>query len=186
MKLVVNGEPQEIPAATLAEAVQSLDLGEAKVATALNGEFVPARARAGPRSRTATGSRSSRRGKGGWIGWSIAAHVGHRTGEVHDPQPRLHPLRRELRLAAHAGHVAISLARDPRRGRARVGRRNPHRVAQARVGAAEGGAGFLAADPRHRRTRAAQHRRLLQRERGGDDGCRWRAKSSARPGSSSR
>ena len=46
MKLVVNGEPQEIPAATLAEAVQSLDFGAAKIATALNGEFVPARARA--------------------------------------------------------------------------------------------------------------------------------------------
>jgi sulfur carrier protein len=46
MRLVVNGEPQEIPAATLAEALQSLDLAEAKVATALNGEFVPARARA--------------------------------------------------------------------------------------------------------------------------------------------
>ena len=45
MKLVVNGELQEIPAVTLAEAVQSLDLAEAKVATALNGEFVPARAR---------------------------------------------------------------------------------------------------------------------------------------------
>ena len=41
---------------------------------------------------------------------------------------------------------------------------------QARIGAAEGGAGFLAADSRHRRPRAAQHRRLLQRERGGDDG----------------
>ena len=46
MRLVVNGEPQDVPAATLAEAVQSLDLAEAKVATALNGEFVPARARA--------------------------------------------------------------------------------------------------------------------------------------------
>jgi sulfur carrier protein len=46
MRLVVNGEPQDVPAATLAEAVQSLDFGEAKVATALNGEFVPARARA--------------------------------------------------------------------------------------------------------------------------------------------
>ena len=45
MKLVVNGEPQEIPAATLAEAVQSLDFGEAKIATAVNGEFVPARER---------------------------------------------------------------------------------------------------------------------------------------------
>jgi sulfur carrier protein len=46
MRLVVNGELQDVPAATLAEALQSLDLGEAKVATALNGEFVPARARA--------------------------------------------------------------------------------------------------------------------------------------------
>ena len=46
MRLVVNGEPQEVPAATLADALQSLDLAEAKVATALNGEFVPARARA--------------------------------------------------------------------------------------------------------------------------------------------
>ena len=45
MKLVVNGESQELPAATLADALQSLDLAEAKVATALNGEFVPARAR---------------------------------------------------------------------------------------------------------------------------------------------
>ena len=45
MRLVVNGEPQEVPAATLADALQSLDLAEAKVATALNGEFVPARAR---------------------------------------------------------------------------------------------------------------------------------------------
>jgi sulfur carrier protein len=45
MKLVVNGEVQDVPAATLAEALQSLDFGGAKVATALNGEFVPARAR---------------------------------------------------------------------------------------------------------------------------------------------
>ena len=45
MKLVVNGELQDVPAATLAEALQSLDFAEAKVATALNGEFVPARAR---------------------------------------------------------------------------------------------------------------------------------------------
>jgi sulfur carrier protein len=45
MKLVVNGEVQELAAANLAEAIQSLDLGEAKIATALNGEFVPARIR---------------------------------------------------------------------------------------------------------------------------------------------
>ena len=46
MKLIVNGEAQEVPAVTLADALQSLDFAEAKVATALNGEFVPARARA--------------------------------------------------------------------------------------------------------------------------------------------
>ncbi len=46
MKLVVNGEPQDVAASTLADTLQSLDLAEAKVATALNGEFVPARARA--------------------------------------------------------------------------------------------------------------------------------------------
>jgi sulfur carrier protein len=45
VRLVVNGELQEVPAATLADALQSLDLADAKVATALNGEFVPARAR---------------------------------------------------------------------------------------------------------------------------------------------
>ena len=45
MRLVVNGELQDVPAATLAEALQSLDFAEATVATALNGEFVPARAR---------------------------------------------------------------------------------------------------------------------------------------------
>ena len=45
MKLVVNGEPRDVRAATLAEALQTLNYGEARVATALNGEFVPARAR---------------------------------------------------------------------------------------------------------------------------------------------
>ena len=45
MKLVVNGQAQEVPAATLAEALQSLDFSAATVATALNGEFVPAGAR---------------------------------------------------------------------------------------------------------------------------------------------
>jgi sulfur carrier protein len=45
MTLIVNGEPREVLVGTLAEALQALDYGEAKVATALNGEFVPARAR---------------------------------------------------------------------------------------------------------------------------------------------
>jgi sulfur carrier protein len=46
VRLVVNGEMQDVPASTLADTLQSLDLAGAKVATALNGEFVPARARA--------------------------------------------------------------------------------------------------------------------------------------------
>jgi sulfur carrier protein len=45
MKLVVNGEEQEIAAVTLAAALAALELKDATVATALNGEFVPARAR---------------------------------------------------------------------------------------------------------------------------------------------
>ena len=43
--LLVNGESREIDAATLAQTLYALDYGEAKVATALNGEFVPARLR---------------------------------------------------------------------------------------------------------------------------------------------
>jgi sulfur carrier protein len=45
MTLIVNGEKREVAAGTLAEALQALDYGEARVATALNGEFVPARER---------------------------------------------------------------------------------------------------------------------------------------------
>ena len=45
MKLMINGEPREIEAATLAEALAALDLAGARVATALNGTFVPAATR---------------------------------------------------------------------------------------------------------------------------------------------
>ena len=45
MRIVVNGVEQEVAANTLAAALVRLDYGEAKVATALNGEFVPARKR---------------------------------------------------------------------------------------------------------------------------------------------
>tara|TARA_R110002012_G_scaffold298841_1_gene497510 strand:- start:92 stop:289 length:198 start_codon:yes stop_codon:yes gene_type:complete len=47
MRIEVNGEMQEVTAATVAEALTQLGWGEAKVATALNGEFLPAAARAG-------------------------------------------------------------------------------------------------------------------------------------------
>jgi sulfur carrier protein len=45
VKVLINGERRELAAATLAEALLALDYGEAKVATALNGEFVPVRSR---------------------------------------------------------------------------------------------------------------------------------------------
>lgn len=45
MKIVLNGEPSETKAATLAELCAALGHGHAKVATAVNGTFVPAGAR---------------------------------------------------------------------------------------------------------------------------------------------
>ena len=49
MKLTVNGEDRDIDASTLAAALAALDYADAKVATAVNGEFVPARLREGMR-----------------------------------------------------------------------------------------------------------------------------------------
>ncbi len=46
MKILVNGVEQDIAAQTLEGALERLDYGDAKVATALNGDFVPARKRA--------------------------------------------------------------------------------------------------------------------------------------------
>ena len=46
MRLIVNGAEQDVAADTLAAALQALDYADAVVATALNGEFVPARTRA--------------------------------------------------------------------------------------------------------------------------------------------
>ena len=43
LRFIVNGEPREIAAATLAEALAALDYEGAVVATALNGAFVPKR-----------------------------------------------------------------------------------------------------------------------------------------------
>ncbi len=45
LKITVNGEPQLTRAETMAELCATLGYGEAKVATALNGAFVPAAAR---------------------------------------------------------------------------------------------------------------------------------------------
>lgn len=46
MKIIVNGEVMETAAATLADLIAGLDLAGATVATARNGDFVPAGARA--------------------------------------------------------------------------------------------------------------------------------------------
>ena len=46
MKIEVNGAPREITAATVAAALEEMGWGTAKVATALNGAFLPAAARA--------------------------------------------------------------------------------------------------------------------------------------------
>ncbi|MBV1703485.1 MAG: sulfur carrier protein ThiS [Hyphomicrobiales bacterium] len=46
MKLVVNGEPREVAAASVEEALAALGFEDATVATALNGEFVARRLRA--------------------------------------------------------------------------------------------------------------------------------------------
>jgi sulfur carrier protein len=47
LKITVNGEAHATKARTLAELCGELGLSEAKVATARNGEFVPAKLRAG-------------------------------------------------------------------------------------------------------------------------------------------
>jgi sulfur carrier protein len=49
MKILVNGAWRETGAVDLATALQELGYGEAVVATALNGEFVPAGLRPGAR-----------------------------------------------------------------------------------------------------------------------------------------
>ena len=46
MKILVNGVEQDVAAQTLENALERLDYGDTKVATALNGDFVPARKRA--------------------------------------------------------------------------------------------------------------------------------------------
>jgi sulfur carrier protein len=45
LRVVVNGETQTTGAKTLGELCAALGLTEAKIATAVNGTFVPARAR---------------------------------------------------------------------------------------------------------------------------------------------
>lgn len=51
MKLQLNGAPVVVQATTLLELLRAEGLGEAKVATAVNGTFVPATARTGHKLR---------------------------------------------------------------------------------------------------------------------------------------
>ena len=46
MRIEVNGTPRDIAAATVADALSELGWGKARVATALNGDFLAAAARA--------------------------------------------------------------------------------------------------------------------------------------------
>ncbi len=46
MQIIVNGETRHVEARTLAELCAGLGLGSARIATAVNGEFVAAGARA--------------------------------------------------------------------------------------------------------------------------------------------
>jgi len=49
MKIVLNGDPREVRAATLHDALGELGFGGSTVATAVNGSFVPGPARAATR-----------------------------------------------------------------------------------------------------------------------------------------
>jgi len=51
-EVMVNGERQVLAAATLETALLELGFGASKVATALNGDFVPATKRAGATLKT--------------------------------------------------------------------------------------------------------------------------------------
>ncbi len=46
MKIMVNGEARRTQSRTIADLCRELGLSQAKVATARNGEFIPAKARA--------------------------------------------------------------------------------------------------------------------------------------------
>ena len=49
MRISLNGEPREVSATGLSDVLAELGLADAKVATAVNGDFVPAAARASTR-----------------------------------------------------------------------------------------------------------------------------------------
>ena len=55
MRIIVNGNQHDVEPATLAAALTALGYGERKVATAVNGQFVPQAAR--PGTKLADGDR---------------------------------------------------------------------------------------------------------------------------------
>ncbi len=46
MRIMLNGAPHEVRATRLSEVLVELDLADARIATAVNGDFVPASSRA--------------------------------------------------------------------------------------------------------------------------------------------
>ena len=94
MTLIVNGD-RDVEAATLASALEALDYGEATVATALNGEFVPAGARgdAGEGGRPDRDRRATAGGIGRWRAMQKAVIASERSREaIHGKVRRPWPL----------------------------------------------------------------------------------------------
>ena len=119
--------------------------------------------------------------------WTCMTATDERIGVRWLPAPALHPLRRDA--PARASCSARRNIPRPRSSPRRRARRAPEIVTvslRRELARLKEGQDFWRLIREHRRARAAQHRRLLQRQGGGDDGRRWRAKCSARPGSSSK
>ena len=55
MKLSINGEPREVSATRLSDVLAELGFAQARVATAVNGDFVPAASR--PATQLSEGDR---------------------------------------------------------------------------------------------------------------------------------
>ena len=169
MTLIVNGETRDVAAATLADALTALDYGDAMVATALNGEFVPTRSAQRLRSTTVTASKSSRRGK---------------EAERRTPSPfTLYggPFASRLMLGTSQYPSPTILADAVRASDAG----DPHRVAASRVGALKEGQAFW-------RLIRELGVHVLPKTAGchcvkeAVTTAKWRAKCSTPPGSSSK
>ena len=110
MRIFLNDDAHDVDAATLAAALDSLGFGGRKIATAVNGRFVAAAARARHQARR----RRPHRGRG--------ADAGRLS----------HVLRRRPFLAPAAGHGALSVAGHPRARHQGLGGGGRHRLAAPR------------------------------------------------------